>query len=112
MKHLQVYFPLTLLLAYCVFTAFVPATIAHSIIILSLATLSGYSIHISRQENLKYNKEVLDSLKNELEAKLMEQKGFHDKKLSKLEDELAKVQLNTIPRASSSSSPQPRKVVF
>lgn len=114
MKNFQNLLPTFLLLAYAVYSAFIPVTIAHSIIFLSLAGLAGYQLHISRQVINKFNEETLAGLKNELEIKLSQHKEFYDRKLSKLEDELAKTQLNQLPSkaGSSSSIPSPRKVVF
>lgn len=113
MKHnYQNHLPAGLLLSYIVYSAFVPVTIAHSVIILSLALLAGYQIHISRQETIKYNKEVLEQMKNEFASQLASVKEEHGKKLSKLEDETAKLALNTIPSKVAASSPQPRKMVF
>lgn len=108
MKHL----PPGLLLAYIIYSAFIPVTIAHSIIALSLAILFGYHLHISRQENTKYNKEVLEQLKNEFDSKLNGTKEFYDKKLSKVEDEMAKMSLTVVAPKAASSSAQPRKMVF
>jgi hypothetical protein len=112
MKQFQNYLPSGLLFAYCIYTAFVPLSIAHSLIILSLAALCGYQSYISRQETTKYNNEALTGLKNEFETKLEEQKEFYAKKIAKLEDEVAKMALNTLPPKAPSSSPIPRKVVF
>lgn len=113
MKHLQNSLPSGLLLAYVIYSAFVPVTIAHSLVILSLAALCGYHFHISRQDNIKYNEKALAGLKNELELKISQQKEEHAKKLAKLEDEVAKMALNAIPQKTTSSSPiPPRKVVF
>lgn len=106
--------PSGLLLAYAVYSAFIPVTIAHSIILLSLAALYGFHVHISRQEKHKLNTEVLRQLKMELKAEIAELKEAHEKKLSKVEDEVAKVQLNTMPNkaaaSSASLSTQPRKL--
>lgn len=112
MKFESRHLPLGLLIAYLVYSGFVPVGISHSVIVLSLAALSGYQLHISRQETHKYNEEVLKQLKNELEAKLEQQKEFYAKKISKLEDETAKLALNHIPPKVAVSPPQPRKIVF
>jgi hypothetical protein len=112
MKQFQDYLPSVLLFGYAVFSAFIPVTIAHAIILFSLAGLFGFQTHISRLATTKLNQEALDSLKNELDSKISAQKEFYDKKLSKLEDEMAKVQLNTLPSKTVSSSPAPRKVIF
>jgi hypothetical protein len=103
----------SLLLAYAIYTTFVTATIAHSLIILSLAILAGFSMFLSRQENTKYNEEVLRKVKEDFEAQLNGTKEVYEKKFSKLEDEVAKMALNTLPaRVAPSSSVSPRKVVF
>jgi len=108
-KELSV--PSVLLVGYCVYSTIVPATIPHSIIILALAVLCGYHTHISRQTTIKYNEEVLSSLKNEFETQMAVSKEQYEKRLSKMEDELAKLHLNSMPQKTGSSpSPQPRKM--
>ena len=112
MKNIQNYFPPALLLAYAIYSTFIQINVAHSIIILSLAILAGYQAFLSRQENTKFNKEILEQMREDFGSQLNGVKEFYDKKLSKLEDEVAKVQLNTMPTKASSSSPAPRKLVF
>lgn len=112
MKNYQNHLPAGLLVAYAIYTAFVPVSIAHSIILLSLAALCGYQSHISRQEKNQVEQKILEQMKNEFEAKYSALKEAHEKKLSKLEDEMSKVMLNQIPPKVSSSSPTPRKVIF
>lgn len=96
--------PGALLLAYAVFTAFIPVTIAHSIILFSLAGLFGFQQFLSHQEKNKQSENALEQFKQELEIKLAQQEELYGKKLSKLEDELGKVSLATIKSSSSPSS--------
>lgn len=112
MENYKNHLPSALLFAYIVYSAFVPVTIAHSLIAFSLALLAGYQSHISRSENTKHNKEVLEQLKNDFDSKLNGVKEAHEKKLSKLEDEVAKMALNTLPPKTASSSPLQKKMVF
>lgn len=113
MKHLQKLLPSALLFSYCIYSAFIPVTIAHSIIIASLAVLYSFHFYISRQDNIKLKQDSLDSLKNEMELKILAIKEIHEKKISKLEDDLSKLLLSTMPKTqASSSSAAPRKMVF
>lgn len=112
MKNYQEHLPAGLLVAYAVYSAFTPITIAHSIILFALAALCGYQAYLTRQENTKYNQKVLEQMKHEFESKYSALKEAHEKKLSKLEDEVAKMALNSIPPKATASSPVPRKVVF
>lgn len=112
MKNYQNHLPAGLLVAYASYTAFVPVSIAHSIIIFSLALLAGYQAYLSTQKTNKYNEEVLREMRQELVSQLESVKEAHAKKISKLEDETAKLALNHIPPKVAASSPQPRKLVF
>lgn len=112
MKNYQNHLPLALLLAYVIYSAFIPVTIAHSLILFSLAISACYQSYISRSETTKFNKEVLEQLKNGFENELNGTKELYEKRFSKLEDEMAKMSLNTLPPKSVSSSPQPRRMVF
>lgn len=112
MNRFQEHLPSGLLFAYAVYSAFVSVTIAHSIILFSLAALFGYQSYLSRQEKNQVEQKLLEQLKNEMEVKYSSLKEAHDKKLSKLEDEVAKMALNTLPPKAAPSSPVPRKLVF
>lgn len=109
MKNSFPYISATLLVAYAVYSAFVPITIAHSIILFSLAGLFAYNqFLIYSQENTK-NKETLAKSVNEFRAELEKHKEQNEIKISKLEDEVTKMSLTSIRTASSSSKPETKK---
>lgn len=113
MKNYKEHLPSGLLLAYAIYSGFVSVTIAHSIILFSLALLAGYQSFLSSQTTTKLNEQVLSELKQEFETKLNGTKEAYDKRLSKLEDESAKFALNTLPPKAAPSSPiQPRTLRF
>jgi hypothetical protein len=107
MDKLKELFPTVLLIAYVVYSAFIPVQIAHSIIVIALVVLFGLHFHISRQDNIKYNEKALAGLKNEMDEKM----ANYEKRLAKLDDDLAKTHLSlagvkNVPEAK----PAPRKV--
>lgn len=85
MKHFYVILPGALLLSYAVYTTFVPITIAHSIILLSLAGLFGYSMFINSQQSPSLKQELKNS-HEQLELKLKQQEEFYAERLKRVED--------------------------
>lgn len=113
MKRFQDQLPFFLLFSYCVYSALIPTNIAHSIIIFSLVLLTGFQTFVSSKKTNKLNEEVLRELKTEFDSKLNDTKEAYAKKFAKLEDEVAKMHLNSMPQKPASSSPiSPRKMVF
>lgn len=112
MKEYQNHLTMGLLLASVAHSMVFTPTISTALIIFSLACLTGFNIHISRQTTLKYNKEALDSMKNEFENLVTKYKESNEKRFSKLEDEAAKMALNAMPTKTASPLPHPRKMVF
>jgi hypothetical protein len=107
MEKIKNYFPTALLISYVIYSAFIPVTIAHSIIVIALVVLFGLQFHISRQEINKYNEKVLEGLKNEMDEKL----ANYEKRMARLEDEIGKTQLSVAgAKNAPEKQPQPRKI--
>lgn len=99
----------TLLVSYAVYSAFVPVSIAHSIILFSLAALTGFDIYIQSHQ-LPSMKKMVEDVRNEMFTKLQEQKEDHEVKLQELKEEQTR---QAIARAnSSSSSPKKNPIQF
>jgi hypothetical protein len=84
MKTAYPYIAATLLVAYVVYSLFVPITIAHSMILFSLAGLAAYNQFLLSRSTPKLEDEIA-KLKRELQTQMEKQKELHDKKLSELE---------------------------
>lgn len=91
-----------LLIAQAIYLAFVPVSIAHSIILFSLAGLFAFNQFLLSRETPSLSTE-LEKLKQELEKQIQKQKEFHEARLKNIEDELSKASLTSV-RSSSSSS--------
>ena len=102
-QHLYILMPGALLLSYAVYTAFIPITIAHSLILFSLAGLFGYSLFIYSQQSPSIKQELLKS-HEQLEQKLKLQKESFDERLKKCEDLVGGMALSNS-RLNSPSQP-------
>lgn len=91
-----------LLIAQAVYLAFVPITIAHSIIVFSLAGLFAFNQFLLSQENPSLSTE-LAKLKSELEQRMEKQKESYEIRLKGMEDEVSRVSLASVRSPSSSS---------
>lgn len=103
-----------LLVGYAIYSVTAQVTIAHSIILFSLAALFAFQTFVShRQENIKLLA-TLEQMKEELIQDWGKHKEANDKKIAQLEDDVAKISLNTttLRNSSSSSKPQTRKEVI
>lgn len=103
--------PATLLVGQAIYLAFVPVSIAHSIILFSLAGLFAFNQFLLSKETPSLSIE-LSKLQSELEKQLEKQKELHEVRLKAMEDELARVSISTIRTASSSSSKEAAKKSF
>lgn len=100
----------SLLVAQAIYLAFVPTTIAHSIIVFALAGLFAFNQYLLSQETPSLSIE-LEKLKKELEQQIEKQKETYDSKIKAVEDELSKAALGSLKSSSTSSSPA-KKYVF
>lgn len=102
-----------LLTTYAVYTAFVPVTIAHSIILFSLAALFAYNQFLSSIQNPSVLKEVAE-FKRDLEEQMKKHKELYDEKLSGVEGELGKIAMSGLksPSSASSKSADLKKIIF
>lgn len=94
MKDISKHIPATLLLGQAIYLAFVPVTIAHSIILFSLAGLFAFNQFLLSKETPRLSTE-LAKLQSELETQLEKQKEQHEKRLTLLEDELGRSTLRS-----------------
>jgi cell division protein FtsB len=90
----------TLLFSYSVYTTFVPVSIAHSIILFSLALLTGFDIYIQSHQLPSTAKKIAD-LRNEMLEQLKKDQEIYEAKLQELKEEQ---QRQAIARANASSS--------
>jgi hypothetical protein len=96
----------TLLVSYAVYSAFVPVSIAHSIIVFSLTLFAGFD-HYLQSHQLPSTNTKIEDLRKEMSSKLEQQKADYEVKLQKVEEEMSR---QAIARANSSSvSSQPKK---
>ncbi len=108
MKSISRHIPAVLLVAQAIYLAFVPTTIAHSIILLSLAGLFAFNQFLLAQQNPSLSTE-LAKLKQELEQQIEKQKETHASQIKAVEDELSKMSLTSL-KSSSASSKSPKYV--
>lgn len=92
----------SLLIAQAIYLAFVPVSIAHSIILFSLAGLFAFNQFLLSKQTPRLSTE-LSKLKSELEQQIQKQKESYEIRLKSVEDELSKASLTSV-RSSSSSS--------
>lgn len=95
----------TLLFSYVVYSTFVPVSIAHSIILFSLALLAGFNLYIQSIKSPSLSLQI-ETLRNELVQQLENQRGIYEAKLQALESEQ---QRQAIARANSGSNSAPKK---
>jgi len=101
-----------LLVAQAIYLAFVPASIAHSIILFSLAGLFAWNQFLLSRDTPKLQTE-LAKLKSEFGQQMQTHKETYEQKLKDLEGEMTKVAMSHLKSPPSSSArPEPRKVVF
>lgn len=106
------FIPPVLLVAYAAYTAFIPATLAHSFIIISLAALFAWNQFLLSRVTPKLEEEIA-KLKSELEHQIEKQKELHDAKLASIEGEMTKLSLTAVRSSSSPSSKlQDKKFIF
>lgn len=91
----------TLLLPYLVYTAFVPVSIPHSIILLSLAVLTGFELFLRYQQHPSLHKLLEQSLQEQ--TKKLE---AYDARILELKQELSRMSLERVNSASASSKPK------
>ncbi len=107
MKHLQK-LPLagTLLVSYLVYSAFVPVSIAHSIILCSLAAFAAYDKFLVTTKSPSMEL-LVSSLRLEIDSKLEKQKENYEAKLQALESEQSRQAIAKINSGSSASIKKP-----
>jgi cytochrome c-type biogenesis protein CcmH/NrfG len=105
MKIPRIPLPGTLLLAYSVYSAFVPISIAHSIVLFSLALLTGFDIYIQSHQLPSITKKI-ENLKNEMLEQFKKDKEIYEDKLQELKFEQSR---QSIERANFSSAPSVKK---
>jgi len=111
MKHSEI-IPSFLLLSYVVYSAFIPVTIAHSIILASLAGLFGYTIYLYNQKQPSMQKELV-KYHEKMELEMKQQKEFYEQKLIKVENVVSGLAIaNTRPTSPASRQPQDKKIIF
>lgn len=95
----------TLLVSYAVYTGFVQISIAHSIILLSLAGFAAFDQYIKSHHTPSLEKKM-DELRLELNKELQTQKESNEAKLQELKEEQTR---QSIARANASSSSSTKK---
>ena len=102
-----------ILISYIIYLSFIPVTISHSIILVSLVGLFAYSEYLLRLDTPDVYKE-LAQLKMDMESHIVQQKEATDAKLAEVSNELGKLNINFSQRPSSSSIAKPthKKLVF
>lgn len=99
----------TLILSYVVYTTFVPVSIAHSIILLSLAAFAGFELYIQSHQ-LPSTQKKIEDLRTELLKELESTKETYEEKLQALE---AEQQRQAIAKVNSvSSAPKKSPIQF
>ena len=111
MKRIYETLPGALLLSYAVYSAFVPVSIAHSIIFTSLAGLFGYSLYVHSQQLPSTKQELLNRIV-ELEQKTSEQKEYDELRLKKLEDVVGGLAIAGTRPSSPSLQKNDKKIIF
>lgn len=107
------YIPSVLLVSYLVYCSFIPITTPHSIILCSLAALFGYQQYLLRHDHTSKLEKDVAQLKSNLEQELRQQKELHEVSLKEMKEEVSKVSLTLVQRASPSpSSKTDKKIIF
>lgn len=99
----------TLLVSYAVYTTFVPVSISHSIILFSLAALTGLDLYIQSHRTPSALK-MMEEMKLELVQLMEKQKVEHEVKLQELKEEQTRQSL--LRANSSSSTPKKSPISF
>ena len=105
------YISAALLVGYAVYSVFGQITIAHSIILFSLAGLFAYNQFLLSLSTPKLEDEIA-KLKSELQTQMEKQKESHDRKLSELEQEMTKISLSVVRSSSAPSKPASDKKTY
>jgi hypothetical protein len=111
MKSLSPHIPSALLLGQAIYLAFVPVTIAHSIILFSLAGLFAFNQFLLSKQTPCLSTEI-GKLKRELEERMEKQKESYEVRLKLLEDEVGRASLTAVRSSSSSPKQEGKKYVF
>lgn len=101
----------TLLLSYSVYTAFVPVSIAHSIILFSLAALFGFDRYCQLLQLPSMDKRMED-IRTELNQALNLQKETYEAKLAELKSEQSRQAIDRANASASSSSKKRTDILF
>lgn len=89
MKLPKLPFAGTLLFCYAVYTAFVPVSIAHSIILFSLSLLTGFELYIQSHQ-LPSVLTRIENSRNELQKVMDKDRESFDKKLKELQEDMSR----------------------
>lgn len=100
-----------LLIAYAAYSATIQITIAHSIILFSLAGLFAFNQFLLSRETPRLSTEI-EKLKKDLEGQIQKQKEIQDVRIKNAEDEVSRVGLANLKSTSAPSKPEPRKFNF
>lgn len=101
----------TLLLSYTLYSTFVPVSIAHSIILLSLAAFAGFNLYIESHQ-LPSTEKKIEDLRLELVKQMSEQKEIYEAKLQELKDEQTRQSIARANSTSASSTPKKAPIQF
>lgn len=103
MKSLQKLSLSSVLLVSSVAYSMLAPSIAHSIIVTALASLYAYSAYLKRQDTTTAQSKELGQLRDKLEQEIAAIREEYNARLLKSEDEVSKLNLATIGKASPSS---------
>ena len=95
----------TILVTYLLYTAFVPVSMAHSIILLSLAALCGFDFFLKQHQQPRMEKQMSD-FQEEILKLLNTQKEEHEVKLLELKNEQSRQSIERANSSSASSKPK------
>lgn len=98
----------TLVALYIVYTGFVPVSIAHSIILLSLSAFAAFELYINSHQ-LPSTQKKIDDVKNELFTELKKQQETFEARLQEIKDEQTRTAML---RASAPSAPKKAPIQF
>lgn len=99
MKFPKLPFAGTLLVCYVVYSAFVPVSTPHSIILFSLSLLTGFELYIQSHKTPRTEK-LLADIRNEMLQTMERDRDTFEKKLKELHEEQTR---QSIARANSQS---------
>lgn len=99
----------TLLVLYAVYSTFVPVSIAHSIILFSLAAVYGFDKHL-QSTKIPSTQKLVHDLREELYKEMKQQKEIYESKLAELKQEQQRIAIERA-NASSSVSSKPKSTI-